>query len=193
MFEKTLICTDFSDGLHRLTHFVASLAAGGMQQIVFLHVVPLSEKGMIPKVDSEQIEQAQARLSEAFCNTSDGVDIKVEVQSGQPVKTILKVAQSYQSELIILGSQAHSVLTEKLLGSVMSDLSRQTTIPLLILRPQLIAALTSEELTLRCQHLLRYLLIPYDDCEAANFLVQQVKQLAQKPGLFHSKNCLQLV
>ena len=102
------------------------------------------------------------------------------MESGRPVETILKVAQSYQSELIILGSQAHSILTEKLLGSVMSDLSRQTTIPLLILRPQLIAALTSEELTLRCQHLLRYLLIPYDDCEAAHFLVQQVKQLAHK-------------
>ena len=80
----------------------------------------------------------------------------------------------------MLGSQAHSLLTEKLSGSVMADLSRQTTIPLLILRPQLIAALTSEELTLRCQHLLRYLLIPYDSYEAANFLVQQVKQLAQK-------------
>lgn len=183
MFEKILICTDFSDGLHRLAQFVASLAAGGMQQIVFLHVVPLSEKGMIPKVDSEQIEQSQARLSQALGNTSNEVnevDVKVEVQSGKPVKTILKVAQSYQSELIVLGSQGHSLLTEKLVGSVMADLARQTTIPLLILRPQLIAALTSEELTLRCQHLLRYLLIPYDGCEAANFLVQQVKQLAQK-------------
>jgi len=180
MFEKILICTDFADGLHRLAHFVTSLAAGGIKQIVFLHVVPLLETRTIPKIDREQIEQAQARLSAALAHSPAGVDVKVEVQSGRPVETMLRVAQSHQSELIVLGSQGHSLFTEKLLGSEMADLSRQTTIPLLILRPQLIAALTSEELILRCQHLLRYLLIPYDDSEAANFLVQQVKQLAQR-------------
>lgn len=31
MFEKILICTDFADGLHRLTHFVTGLAAGGIK------------------------------------------------------------------------------------------------------------------------------------------------------------------
>ncbi|MBM0744816.1 universal stress protein (plasmid) [Phormidium sp. CLA17] len=185
MFEKILICTDFADGLHRLTHFVTSLAAGGIKQIVFLHVVPLSETRTIPKIDREQIEQAQARLSAAFDHSPAGVDVKVEVESGRPVETMLRVAQSYKSELIVLGSQGHSLFTEKLIGSVTAELSRQTTIPLLILRPQLIGALTSEELTLRCQHLLRYLLIPYDGHEAANFLVQQVKRLAQKqPGRF---------
>ncbi|MEP0919746.1 universal stress protein [Leptolyngbya sp. DQ-M1] len=180
MFEKILICTDFADGLHRLTHFVSSLAAGGIKQIVFLHVVPLSEKGIIPKVDNEQIEQAQSRLSGAIDNSLAGVDVKIEVQSGRPVEMILRVAQGYQSELIVLGSQAHSLLTEKLIGSIMADLSHQTTIPLLVLRPQLIAAFTAEELALRCQHLLRYLLVPYDGSETSNFLVQQIKQLAQK-------------
>lgn len=180
MFEKILICTDFADGLHRLTHFVTSLAAGGIKQIVFLHVVPLSETRTIPKIDREQMEQAQARLSAALEHSPAEVDVHVEVQSGRPAETMLRVAQSHQSELIVLGSQGHSLFTEKLIGSVAADLSRQTTIPLLILRPQLIGALTAEELTLRCQHLLRYLLIPYDGHEAANFLVQQVKRLAQK-------------
>lgn len=180
MFEKILICTDFADGLHRLAHFVTSLAAGGIKQIVFLHVVPLSERGIIPKIDSERIEQAQARLITAANHPIAEAEVKIEVQSGQPVETILRMAQSYQSELIVLGSQAHTLLTEKLVGSVMADLSHQTTIPLLVLRPQLIAAFTAEELALRCQHLLRYLLIPYDGSEISDFLVQQIKQLAQK-------------
>jgi nucleotide-binding universal stress UspA family protein len=118
MFEKILICTDFADGLHRLTHFVTSLAAGGIKQIVFLHVIPLPETRTIPKIDREQIEQAQARLSAALDHSPAGVDVKVEVKSGRAVETILKVAQHYQSELIVLGSQAHSLLTEKLIGSV---------------------------------------------------------------------------
>ncbi len=180
MFEKVLVCTDFADGLHRLTHFVSSLAVGGIKQIVFLHVVPLSEKGMIPKIDSEQIEKAQARLTKAVGAPPAEIEVKIEVRSGRPVETIRSVARTYQSELIVLGSQIHNLLTEKLIGSIMADLSRQTTIPLLVLRPQLIAALTGEELALRCQHLLRYLLIPYDGSETSNFLIQQVKQLAEK-------------
>ncbi|WP_404786341.1 universal stress protein [Altericista sp. CCNU0014] len=190
MFERILICTDFSDGLHRLAYFAASLSDGGIKQIVFLHVVPLSETGIIPKIDSEKIEQSQSRLTAAVENSPTTVDVKIEVQSGQPVQTILKVAKSYQSELIVLGSQIHNSPIDILRGSTMSELSRRTTIPLLILRPQLIAAFTTEELTLRCQHLLRYILIPYDGCEASNFLVKQVKQLAQKQAGRFLERCM---
>ncbi len=180
MFERVLICTDFSDGLHRLGHFIPSLALAGMKQIVFLHTVALWEKGIIPRVDSEKIEQAQARLASSVGESSTDVEVKIEVQSGKPVETILKVAQTYQSQLIILGSQSRDLLTEKLVGSTMADLSRKTTIPLLVLRPQLIFAFTNEELTLRCQHLGRSLLLPYNGSKVANYLVQQVKQSAQQ-------------
>ncbi|MBW4446091.1 MAG: universal stress protein [Spirirestis rafaelensis WJT71-NPBG6] len=185
MFQRALICTDFSDSLHRLAPKVSSLALAGMKQIVFLHVVPLWEKGIIPRVDSEKIEQAQARLTEAVGESSTDIEVKIEVQSGKPVETILKVAQSYQSQLIIVGSQSRSILTEKLVGSTMANLSRQTKVPLLVLRPQLISAYTCEELTLRCQHLFRSLLLPYNGSEVANYLVQQVKHLAgQQSGKF---------
>jgi nucleotide-binding universal stress UspA family protein len=180
MFQRVIICTDFSDGLHRLSHFVSSLAVTGIKQIVFLHAVPLSEKGIIPRVDSEKIEQAQTRLASSIGESCTDVEVKIEVQSGKPVETILKVAQTYQSELIVLGSQSRNLLTEKLVGSTMADLSRKTTIPLLVLRPQLIFAFTNEELTLRCQHLFRSLLLPYNGSKVANYLVQQVKQSAQQ-------------
>jgi nucleotide-binding universal stress UspA family protein len=140
MFERVLICTDFSDGLHRLGQFIPSLALAGMKQIVFLHTVPLWEKGIIPQVDSEKLEQAQTRLREAVAENPIDVEVKIEVQSGKPVETILKVVQSYQSQLIIVGSQSRSLLTEKVIGSTMANLSRQTKVPLLVLRPQLTSA-----------------------------------------------------
>jgi nucleotide-binding universal stress UspA family protein len=180
MFERVLICTDFADGLHRLTHFVSSLALAGMKQIVFLHTVPLWEKGIIPRVDTEKVEQAQTRLREAVGESPTDVEVKIEVQSGKPVGAILKVAQTYQSQLIIVGSQSRSSLTEKVVGSTMADLSRQTKIPLLVLRPQLVSAYTNEELTLRCQHLFRSLLIPYNGSQIGNYLVEQVKYFAQQ-------------
>lgn len=189
MFQRILICTDFSDGLHRLTYFVSSFALAGVQQIVFLHAVPLWDKGIIPQVDSEKIEKAKAQLIKAVGENPTDVEVKIEVQSGKPVETILKTAQNYQSQLIILGSQSRSLLTEKLVGSTMVDLSRHTKIPLLILRPQLISTYTAEELTLRCQHLLRSLLIPYNGTQAADYVVQQIKQLAQQQSDRYLQQC----
>ncbi|OKH54597.1 universal stress protein UspA-like protein [Calothrix sp. HK-06] len=187
MFTQILICTDFSDGLHRLAHFAPSLEKAGVKQIVFLHTVALSDKGVIVRVDSAKIEQAQTRLAEAIGESRAGIEVKIEVQSGKPVDTILKVARTYQSQLIIVGSQSRSSITEKFVGSTMADLSRQTKIPLLVLRPQLIAAYTNEELALRCQHLFRSLLIPYNQSQVADILIQQIKQLAQKPGEYLQK------
>ncbi len=189
MFQRVLICTDFSDGLHRLAHFVSSLALAGMKQIVFLHAVPLWEKGIIPRADTEKIEQAQTRLAKTVGESSTDVEVTIEVQSGKPVEIILKVAQNYQSQLIILGSQSRSLLTEKLVGSTMADLSHKTTIPLLVLRPQLISTYTSEELKLRCQHFFRSLLLPYNGTQAADYLVQQVKQLAQQKSGRYLQQC----
>ena len=189
MFQRVLICTDFSDGLHRLRHFVSNLALAGMKQIVFLHAVPLSERGIIPQVDSERIEQAQTQFAEALGERPTDVEVKIEVQSGKPVDIILKVAQTYRSQLIILGSQSRSLLTEKLVGSTMANLSRRTPIPLLVLRPQLIYAYTSEELILRCQHLFRSLLLPYNGTQAADYLVLEVKQLAQEQSGRYVQQC----
>jgi nucleotide-binding universal stress UspA family protein len=50
---------------------------------------------------------------------------------------------------------------------------------MLIWRPQLISTYTREELDLRCQHLCRYLLLPYDGSKASEYLVQKVKEYAQ--------------
>jgi nucleotide-binding universal stress UspA family protein len=189
MFQRVIICTDFADGLHRLSSQVSSLALTGIKQIVFLHVVPLWEKGIIPRVDSEKIEQAQTRLDSSIGESSTDVEVKIEVQSGKPVETILKVAQTYQSQLIIVGSQSRDLLAEKIVGSTMADLSRKTTIPLLVMRPQLIFAFTNEELTLRCQHLFRSLLLPYNGTKVANSLVQQVKQSAQQQSGRFLEHC----
>ncbi|MEA5581067.1 universal stress protein [Nodularia harveyana UHCC-0300] len=189
MFDKVLICTDFSDGLHRLSQFIPSLKLAGIKEIVFLHVVPFWEKGIIPQVDTEKVAAAKTQLAAAISETASDVKVTIEVESGKPVDTILKVAQTHESRLIILGSQSRSSLTEKLVGSTMADLSRQTEIPLLVLRPQLFSAYTAEELTLRCQHLFRSLLIPYNDSKASNYVVKQVKQLAENQSDKYLQDC----
>jgi nucleotide-binding universal stress UspA family protein len=178
MFQRLLFCTDLSDGVHRLVNFVPSLAATGAKQIVFLHSVPFLESGAVPREDTEKINQAHEQLAPALRDLPAGVEVKVEVASGHTTNNILRIAKAHQIDLIVLGMATHNQLKERLFGSTTVGLCQKTPIPLMILRPQLISTYTSEELDLRCQHLFRWLLIPYDGSATAKHLIERVKQLA---------------
>lgn len=181
MFKRLLFCTDFSDGVHRLAHFIPSLAETGVNQIVFFHAVPL-DSGTIPKVDQVAVDKARERLSVALENVPAGVDVKVEIESGRPSDMILQTAANHRVDLIILGMPVRSRITERLFGSTAMRVCERTGLPLMVLRPQLISTYTREELELRCRHLFRNLLIPYDGTDAARYLIQQIKsRAAERP------------
>lgn len=190
MFERCLICTDFSDGLYRLTEFVSSLAAGGIKQLTFLHSVPIWEEGEIPRIDQEAIASSKQRLQKQLKNITEGIEVKVEVPSGRPLDTIPKVAKAEKADLIIIGTSPHSLLQEKLFGSTATALVKASVTPLLILRPQLISTYRREELDLRCQHLWRCLLIPYNGSNSSKYLVQRLKESVQKCSESSLKQCL---
>ncbi len=179
MFHRILICTDFTDGLQRLVHFVPQFAASGMQQIVFLHIIPLPEDVGVPKPDAEKVNRAQKQLAPAREQVPAGVEVKIEIQAGRAIDIILRTAKTHQCDVILMGTQSRSLFTETLFGSTTADLSQRSTLPLMTLRPQLISALTTEELNLRCQHLFRGLLVPYNDSNASKHTVAQIAELAQ--------------
>ena len=184
MFHRLLITTDFSDGLHRLVQFIPELAQAGLQQIVFLHCVPFEDDRNIPKVDEEKLALAKAKLSPALEHCPDPIEVKIELptcssSAGARAKAILAAVEKYQSELVMVGTSIHSLLNEKLFGSTTSELAPKTSVPLLILRPQLVSAYTEEEMALRCQHLLRYLLIPFDGSQSAQHVVDYVVAKAE--------------
>jgi nucleotide-binding universal stress UspA family protein len=186
MFQRLLVCTDLSDGLHRLVHFVPSLAAGGVKQVTFLHVIPIGSGREIPRIDEEKVAAARDRLTPP---ASEGIDVKVEVKWGRPIDQILGTARDNQADLILVGTPTRSLLTEKLMGSTMMELCKQLPVPLMILRPQLLGAYTSEELNLRCQHLFRYLLLPYDGSQTADYLLSRVKAKAQNRSAHSLEEC----
>jgi nucleotide-binding universal stress UspA family protein len=187
MFQRLLICTDFCDGLHRMTQFVPSLAAGGFQQVTFLHCVPVVKERSIPIADTAKMAAARDRLQHALQQLATKIDVQVKVESGQPINTILSTAQAVQADLILLGTQTRSLLTEKLFGSTLMEVVQRSTVPVMSVRPQLINIFTAEELELRCRHLFRSILIPYNDTGAAQYLIQQIEQLAQN----QPKGCLE--
>ena len=190
MFRRILVSTNFTDGLYRLGNFLPSLAAGGVEQIVFLTCVPLWTKGQIPREDREKIKAARDRLSPITENIPDGMDVAIEIKSGPPIDNILTVAKTYKSEVIMLGSEPKTLLTDKIFGSSVIDLSARTHIPLVTFPTAILSAFTSEELDLRCRHLFRYVGIPYDDVDTSKQLVAAFKRCAEKRPANSLERCI---
>ncbi|ELS04875.1 universal stress protein UspA-like protein [Xenococcus sp. PCC 7305] len=176
MFKSCLICTDFSDGLHRLVNFVPDLAAAGLETITFFNSVPLWEEGEVPRIDEENIQAAEQRFQKALSYVPEGVEVNIEVASGKPLDTIPKIIKNKSVDVILTGSSIQNSLQERFFGNTSVGLSKLTNKPLTVIRPQLITTYTREELSLRCRHLWQYLLVPYNDSESGRYLIEQIKQ-----------------
>ncbi len=190
MFQSCLICTDFTDGLYRFIDCVPNLAQCGLKKIVFFHSVPLWEEGEVPRIDDEKVEQARERLQKAVDNAPTEVDVQVEVLSGKPLDTIPRVLKKHSIDVIMTGTPIRSLLQEKFFGSTSAGLAKVTSQPLNIIRPELITTYTREELALRCQHLWRYLLIPYNNSKTARYLIEEIKKYAQDRPENSLKQCM---
>ena len=190
MFKSCLVCTDFTDGLHRFVDCVRDLAQCGLNKIIFFHSVPLWEEGEVPRIDEEKVELAKQRLQSAVENVPNGVSVEIEVLSGKPLDTIPRVLKTHSVDVIMTGTPIRSLLQEKFFGSTSAGLAKITSQPLNIIRPELITTYTRDELALRCQHLWRYLLTPYNDSETARYLIEEIKKYAQERPDNSLKQCM---
>lgn len=183
MFQRALICTDFTDGIQRLAKFAPSLAAGGFQSLTFFHNVAVDAEREIPHIDPEVLAERKQRILDLLRGVPDTVEVSVEVQVGRASDNILKLAKKRQADVIFLGSPTRTMLEEKLFGSTTSWLAEKTQVPMLILRPQLISTYTTEELELRCNHLFRYLLVPYDGTQGGKNVINYIRrQVSNNPA-----------
>jgi nucleotide-binding universal stress UspA family protein len=188
MFKRCLICTDFTDGLQKLVYFVSSIAKGGLKEIIFLHSVPIWEKGDVPRVDQDKINEVKESLSPALKNLPPGVKVSIEVPSGEPLDTIPEIAKNHNIDLTIVATPLRSAWEDRIFGHTTIGLTKSLNGPMMIFRPQLISVYTEEELDLRFQHLTRSLLIPYNDGTSAHYLLEQIKYYAsQRPENSFSK------
>ena len=180
MFQKALISTDLEDGLFRLAYALPSLAESGFKQVTFFHNVPVETDRSVPKVDEDEVAAAQTSLKEAIQNVPEGLDVKVVVSGGRASSNILQKVETTGCEVLFLGMPTRNILAEKLFGSTTMKLVETTPVPMMILRPQLVATFTTEELTLRCRNLFQYLLIPYDGTAGSRDFLETLKQQIQQ-------------
>jgi nucleotide-binding universal stress UspA family protein len=80
---------------------------------------------------AESEEEAQAAATEL----DPGVDVDAIARWGNPIEEILRAARRAPADLIVLGAKGHSGLGLMLLGSVSQGVVQHSTLPVLIVRP----------------------------------------------------------
>jgi nucleotide-binding universal stress UspA family protein len=82
---------------------------------------------------AESEDEAQAAVTEL----DPGVDVDVIARWGNPIEEILRAARRAPADLIVLGAKGHSGLSIMLLGSVSQGVVQHSTLPVLIVRPDI--------------------------------------------------------
>lgn len=82
---------------------------------------------------AESEEEAQAAATEL----DPGVEVDAIARWGNPIEEILRAARRAPADLIVLGAKGHSGLSLMLLGSVSQGVVQHSTLPVLIVRPEI--------------------------------------------------------
>lgn len=180
MFKRILIPTNLADGLPRLVNFIPELAVNGLDKVIFLYSCHIEDDLERIRQREKQLTRARKLLTVDQSQLPPGLTTEVILDTRRPVDVILEAISQHQIDLVLMSRPVRSLLDEKIFGSTTIDLIQRTKIPIMIIRPHLFWVMTAEELALRCQHLLRHVMIPYDHSPSAQHLLQQIKTLAQE-------------
>jgi nucleotide-binding universal stress UspA family protein len=150
LFKKCLYSTDFSPLAEEALSYVKKLKEAGEEEVVIVHVVDdlsvelpegtdlLKEKELykiLPEVDQEYLISLVEKLNAIKGELEEeGLKVKTYLKYGNIPKQIVSVADEEKVNLIVMGAHGKGLLSEILLGSVSTDVIRQASCPVLIVK-----------------------------------------------------------
>lgn len=140
MFNKILLAMDGSPHAEEALKYARDLALRDEAQVVVVHAVSpvpafLGEPERQRLISRNIIEGEQVAGQAAEKLRKAGVDdVIVEVLEGPPANAVLRVAETRQCDLIVMGSRGHGELTSLLLGSVSHRVLAHARVPVLVVR-----------------------------------------------------------
>ncbi len=143
MFAKILYPTDFSDVSKNALKYIKQLKEGGANTVILLHVLDQRSFHAIdqlsglnaPALEREILARAEKEIEEIENDLKQhGFKVKTMLQTGFPVREILKVEKEEDVSIIVIGSHGKSNLEEMFLGSVSEKVARKCKRPILIIK-----------------------------------------------------------
>lgn len=185
--KRLLLATDFSEFAYWAECYALALAASWRADLSMITVLEFPP-GMNPEYTvnklylTERMSDASARLTELKRRAQQrGIPATTRVATGIPTEEVMAVAQSEQTNLIIVGTRGKSGLAHVLLGSTAERLIRIAPCP--VLAVHMVKAEGPEEISLE------RILVPTDlsDCslEAVKYAEMVAVQAKASIELLH--------
>ncbi len=136
--KKILVPTDFSDGAFNALIHALHIAKQFGAAIDIIHAYSIPPTGTAVMVDLTDILRKNANeelvlLRERVdaLNLSEGITINYLAEHGTVIDTLERSTRKHGSELVIMGTQGASGITEKWLGSNTAAAARNLNIPMI--------------------------------------------------------------
>jgi len=151
MFTRILIPTDYSDNSRRAMEVGLQLANLYQARVLCLHAADEVGQATIGLDTMDEVESAidygeerltramrdrlrKLRAKGAFEVSDDAVDIRVV--SGAPAPEILRAAEDFHADLIVMGTHGRTGLADKLLGSTAERVMRRARCSVFTVKPE---------------------------------------------------------
>jgi len=143
MFAKILYPTDFSDVSKKALAYIKQLKEAGTKEVIVLHVIDerqieavvLYGRGnscvFIDNMEQEARREVTAIEKEL---RDSGFEVKARIETGIPLREILRVEEEEKVSLIVIGSHGKTNIKEMLIGSVSEKVVRRAKNPVLLIK-----------------------------------------------------------
>jgi nucleotide-binding universal stress UspA family protein len=138
MFKKILIGTDFSKSSSAALIAGLELAKKCLAKVVVVHVVSALETNYAPQPlplqGTEWGSYIEKRFEEFFATSLYPKSQKLILSGHSASGEILKCARTEQCDLIVIGTHGHGAVARALMGSVAQKVTRESEIPVMVVR-----------------------------------------------------------
>jgi len=139
MFEMILHANDGSKPAVKALELAIAMAK---QNAAVLHLVCVEEIPQMPEY-IEEVREAKGIAARRFrpvverarlLAEQSGIDIKVHVVSGHPVRMIVDLVDELGADLLVIGATGHSALYERMIGSRADRIVQLAACPVLVVK-----------------------------------------------------------
>ena len=144
MFEKILYPTDFSDVAVKALEYIKRLKASGAKEVIVLHVndergnesvARILGESQFNKLNQNKMQETERKLKRVEKELIDaGFKARLRVETGMPVREILRVQDEENVSVTVIGSHGRSNLEEIFLGSVSEKVIRKSKQPVFVIK-----------------------------------------------------------
>ena len=135
-FPHILATTDFAEGTPDAIAYAFSLARAYRSKVTLLHVLNDVEADIGGRYREQLIRSIQRELENLLPDSArDTRDVAVRVETGLPIRRILRILSREKIDLIVMNIHGETLLDRLSRGSVAEKVVRFATIPVLVVPP----------------------------------------------------------